>query len=271
MHGDEPISPELALVSPELAEAARETLPDRPWEAFVRTVAATPRRGRRRWAAFGAARFLGATFGVLALAWGIAAVAFAMFVHGSHAAPPAQAPQQAQHVVWHAAPAVVPHRSAPATKPAAVRPKVRRVAPARAVRRAHVAAARPKRHWRGLVRHPWKPVVKGAHPVRRHYARTHRVAPVISVDSGLFYAGSYGQLLVSDDGRTILWFDLHACGVAGRVGPIAVTPGANWFAARAMVQGRRIVIAGALMGPHLIRGSLVAEHCFVPLWKGWNP
>ena len=30
----EPISPELALVSPELAAAARATLPDRPWEVF---------------------------------------------------------------------------------------------------------------------------------------------------------------------------------------------------------------------------------------------
>jgi hypothetical protein len=31
----EPLSPELALVSPELAEAARLLLPDRPWEAFA--------------------------------------------------------------------------------------------------------------------------------------------------------------------------------------------------------------------------------------------
>jgi hypothetical protein len=32
---DEPLSPELALVSPELAEAARAALPERPWEAFL--------------------------------------------------------------------------------------------------------------------------------------------------------------------------------------------------------------------------------------------
>jgi hypothetical protein len=32
---DEPLSPELALVSPELAERARATLPERPWEAFL--------------------------------------------------------------------------------------------------------------------------------------------------------------------------------------------------------------------------------------------
>ena len=32
---DEPISPELALVSPELAAIARAGLPDRPWEAFL--------------------------------------------------------------------------------------------------------------------------------------------------------------------------------------------------------------------------------------------
>ena len=30
-----PISPELALVSPELADGARAALPDRPWEAFL--------------------------------------------------------------------------------------------------------------------------------------------------------------------------------------------------------------------------------------------
>jgi len=36
----EPISPELALVSPELAEAARARLPDRPWEAFLSAAAA---------------------------------------------------------------------------------------------------------------------------------------------------------------------------------------------------------------------------------------
>jgi len=35
MRGAEPISPELALVSPELAAEARRTLPDRPWEAFA--------------------------------------------------------------------------------------------------------------------------------------------------------------------------------------------------------------------------------------------
>ena len=42
----EPISPELALVSPELAAAARAALPDRPWEAFLPTadVAALLRR-----------------------------------------------------------------------------------------------------------------------------------------------------------------------------------------------------------------------------------
>jgi hypothetical protein len=35
MPGLEPISPELALVSPELAAEARSALPDRPWEAFA--------------------------------------------------------------------------------------------------------------------------------------------------------------------------------------------------------------------------------------------
>ena len=35
MSAPEPISPELALVSPELAAAARRALPDRPWEAFA--------------------------------------------------------------------------------------------------------------------------------------------------------------------------------------------------------------------------------------------
>jgi len=35
MRGAEPISPELALVSPELAAEARRTLSDRPWEAFA--------------------------------------------------------------------------------------------------------------------------------------------------------------------------------------------------------------------------------------------
>lgn len=35
----EPISPELALVSPELAAIARAGLPDRPWEAFFQPVA----------------------------------------------------------------------------------------------------------------------------------------------------------------------------------------------------------------------------------------
>jgi hypothetical protein len=35
----EPISPELALVSPELAVIARAGLPDRPWEAFFHPVA----------------------------------------------------------------------------------------------------------------------------------------------------------------------------------------------------------------------------------------
>jgi hypothetical protein len=41
----EPISPELALVSPELAAIARAGLPDRPWEAFFEPVAeVTPLR-----------------------------------------------------------------------------------------------------------------------------------------------------------------------------------------------------------------------------------
>jgi hypothetical protein len=31
----EPISPELALVAPDVADAARAALPDRPWEAFA--------------------------------------------------------------------------------------------------------------------------------------------------------------------------------------------------------------------------------------------
>ena len=35
MAGPEPISPELALVSAELAAEARRALPDRPWEAFA--------------------------------------------------------------------------------------------------------------------------------------------------------------------------------------------------------------------------------------------
>lgn len=35
MGGAEPISPELALVSPELSAEARRALPDRPWEAFA--------------------------------------------------------------------------------------------------------------------------------------------------------------------------------------------------------------------------------------------
>ena len=35
MSEPEPISPELALVAPELAAAARAALPDRPWEAFA--------------------------------------------------------------------------------------------------------------------------------------------------------------------------------------------------------------------------------------------
>jgi hypothetical protein len=34
----EPISPELALVSPELASSARVELPDRPWEAFLPSI-----------------------------------------------------------------------------------------------------------------------------------------------------------------------------------------------------------------------------------------
>ena len=38
MPGLEPISPELALVSPELAAEARRALPDRPWEAFALAV-----------------------------------------------------------------------------------------------------------------------------------------------------------------------------------------------------------------------------------------
>jgi hypothetical protein len=37
----EPISPELALVSPELADAARALLPERPWERFVPPARAT--------------------------------------------------------------------------------------------------------------------------------------------------------------------------------------------------------------------------------------
>jgi hypothetical protein len=42
MSGAEPISPELALVSPELAAEARRTLPDRPWEAFAPPRPAAP-------------------------------------------------------------------------------------------------------------------------------------------------------------------------------------------------------------------------------------
>jgi hypothetical protein len=36
LHSEEPLSPELALVSPELAVEARAELPERPWEAFQR-------------------------------------------------------------------------------------------------------------------------------------------------------------------------------------------------------------------------------------------
>ena len=38
---NEPVSPELALVSPELAAQARAALPDRPWEAFAPPIRAT--------------------------------------------------------------------------------------------------------------------------------------------------------------------------------------------------------------------------------------
>jgi hypothetical protein len=61
MDSPEQVSPELVLVSPELAERARALLPDRPWEAFVPPAplrparlfeepprrSATPRRRRR--------------------------------------------------------------------------------------------------------------------------------------------------------------------------------------------------------------------------------
>ena len=42
MRGPEPISPELALVSPELAAEARRALPDRPWETFAPPRAPAP-------------------------------------------------------------------------------------------------------------------------------------------------------------------------------------------------------------------------------------
>ena len=42
MDGPEPISPELALVSPELAAEARRALPDRPWERFAPPRPAAP-------------------------------------------------------------------------------------------------------------------------------------------------------------------------------------------------------------------------------------
>jgi len=44
MPGLEPISPELALVSPELAAEARRALSDRPWEAFAPPRPAPPAR-----------------------------------------------------------------------------------------------------------------------------------------------------------------------------------------------------------------------------------
>jgi hypothetical protein len=48
MSGPEPISPELALVSQELAEEARRALPDRPWEAFAPPRPAEPASQLRR-------------------------------------------------------------------------------------------------------------------------------------------------------------------------------------------------------------------------------
>ena len=210
----ESISPELVLVSPDLARAARDALPDQPWELLrrPRETRHEPGRGvdhppRAASAGSGSARWLARVAVVLtALVSLIVSGLPAIFVLGPR---PTLEPASA---------------NARSVEDTATQPSVS----------ASVASTR------ATARIP--------DPTSR------------KVTTGLFYTGSVGLFLVGRGGREIESFEVDACGLAGRVGPIPITP-TGTFAFRGAVGAGRLAISGQFVAPDRSRGIVSGPTC----------
>ena len=76
----------------------------------------------------------------------------------------------------------------------------------------------------------------------------------------MFDAGSVGRFLVERAEREIEWFDVDACGLSGRVGPIFITRNGTFrFSGR--VASGRLAISGQFVAPNKIRGIVTGPRC----------
>lgn len=232
------LSPELALVSLELAESLRAALPERPWEQFVprtplrppRAIKIAPRRSEPFQPTARRAVNGSRVAAVLALAGIVAVGALAdnrelprPTTHVGRALPTKQAGVRIRNLTKKAAPAVSP--SHPASR-SPTHPK-----PIRATR-------------------PIGPAV------RAHSARTARRIP-----PGIYAFGPDGRLVVAPGGATMRFQATTRCFGPLVIVNIRVSPRGT-FLVRRSFGGRRgtVTLSGRYVGPRVIDVALNGSH-----------
>lgn len=241
----EPISPELVLVSPELGRTARAALPARPWELLAPPREAWPKGGqgvsRRSQSPPPNAR---STWWRVRVSGVLAALVSGVVLGVPAAFDLGQTPTLER----------LNAKAGSAGKAATPLPTVG----------ARPVATRPRRP----AFHPVATTARASSPVRKIARTAQQVtttkrtlhATPLDVTSGLFDAGSVGRFLVVQRERTLRWFDVNACGLSGRVGPIAITRSRTYSFEGAVGAGR-LAISGQFVAPDRSRGIVSGPTC----------